>query len=92
MTPEQFQLFLKSNEEATARAIEKHVNGKIRFLDEKFSVHMKKAETHWEKSNKFMEELKPARDGIMTMQSLNRFFKWLGLPALGATVAYWILK
>lgn len=39
MTPEQFQVFLKSNEEATAKAIEKYVNGGIRGMKEDLLKH-----------------------------------------------------
>lgn len=39
MTPDQFIIFLKSNEEATGRAIEKHVNGGIRNMSEKLDKH-----------------------------------------------------
>lgn len=39
MTPEQFLIFIKSNEEATGKAIEKHVNGHIREMSEKLDKH-----------------------------------------------------
>ena len=41
MTPEQFLTFLKSNEEATGRAIEKHVNGHIREMRVELQEHAK---------------------------------------------------
>lgn len=91
MTPDQFQQFLKSNEEATGRAIETHVNGKIRNMDAKLDAHIIASQEHWDKSTKFMEELRPVRDGIFTLQSLAKFFKWIGLPSL-AIIAYWLIK
>jgi len=39
-----------------------------------------------------MVEMLPLKDGIHTLQSLNKFFKWLGLPAIGAIIAYWYIK
>lgn len=39
MTPEQFKLFLTSNEEATERAIEKHVNGDVRAIGKRLDDH-----------------------------------------------------
>lgn len=39
MNEEQLQRFLKSNEEATSRAIEKHVNGHIREMKEDLKEH-----------------------------------------------------
>lgn len=39
MTPDQFLVFIKSNEEATGRAIEKHVNGHIRDMSAKLDKH-----------------------------------------------------
>lgn len=40
MTPEQFQQFLKANEESNARSIEKYVNGDIREIKDKLSIHI----------------------------------------------------
>lgn len=98
MSPEQFQEFLKSNEKATGHAIEKHVNGKIRDLVEQLTSHIDKSEIHWEKSNtfmvktdKFMEEMRPVREGLLTAQSLAKFFKWIGLPSI-AVVGYWLIS
>lgn len=39
MTPEQFQEFLVSNQEATGKAIEKHVNGHIREMRDELKEH-----------------------------------------------------
>lgn len=39
MNPEQFTQFLKSNEESTAKAIEKYVNGGIRDLQIQLEKH-----------------------------------------------------
>ena len=39
MNPEQFLTFLKSNEEATGKAIEKHVNGHIREMRIELQEH-----------------------------------------------------
>lgn len=39
MNPEQFQQFLKSNDEATFKAIEKYVNGDIREMRKELKDH-----------------------------------------------------
>jgi hypothetical protein len=40
----------------------------------------------------FKIEMLPVQDGLRTIQSLNKFIKWLGLPAIGALISYWLLK
>lgn len=49
MSEEQFQKFLKHNDEATGRAIEKHVNGGIRHLAEQLVQHAKDDKEYQEK-------------------------------------------
>ena len=39
MSPEQFKIFLESNDKATDKAIEKHVNGHIREMSTKLDKH-----------------------------------------------------
>ena len=39
MNPEQFQIFLESNDKATGRAVEKHINGHLRDMDKKLDEH-----------------------------------------------------
>lgn len=39
MTPEQFEQFLKSNHEATGKAIQLHVNGKIDAMSKNLDAH-----------------------------------------------------
>lgn len=91
MTPEQLETFIKANEKSTAEAIERTVNGKIRVIGEKLDNHIVASREHWEKSTKFMEELQPVREGLSTLQMLNKFFKWVGLPSV-AVIVYWILS
>lgn len=92
MTPEQFKLFVESNERVTAQAIDKYVNGKIDSMTRKLDAHVVSSNQHWEVSNKFMKELMPVRDGLLTIQNINKVVKWLGLPAFGAILAYWFVK
>lgn len=99
MTPEQFQQFLIQNEKSTGEAVEKFVNGKIRAVDAKveeiknWTVHHAEGERAFQRRvEDYMVEMLPVKDGIHTIQSINKFLKWLGLPALGALVAYFITK
>lgn len=99
MTPEQFQQFLIQNEKSTGEAIEKFVNGKIRAVDVKieeikdWTVNHAEGERAFQmRVEEYMVEMLPLKDGIHTLQSLNKFFKWLGLPAIGAIIAYWYIK
>jgi hypothetical protein len=61
----------------------------------KLDEHIKNSGEHWEITRTFIEEMTPGRDGIRVLKGLNAFFKWLGLPTLGALVAgfvYWLFK
>lgn len=40
----------------------------------------------------YMTEMLPVKDGVHAIQTLNKFAKWAGLPAIGAAVAYWFVK
>lgn len=42
--------------------------------------------------NVFMEEMSPVKDGLHTFQSINKFIKWLGFPAIGAFIAWLFMK
>lgn len=44
MTPEQFDIFIDSNEKATSAAIEKYVNGGLRRMDKKLDDHIARVE------------------------------------------------
>ena len=39
MDAEQFKIFLESNDKATGRAVEKHINGHLRDIDRKLDAH-----------------------------------------------------
>ena len=91
MNDEQLETFIKANEKSTAEAIERTVNGKIRVIGEKLDNHIVASREHWQKSTKFMEELQPVREGLSTLQVLNKFFKWIGLPSI-AVIVYWVLS
>lgn len=40
----------------------------------------------------YMTEMLPVKDGVRAIQTLNKFAKWAGLPAIGAAAAYWLVK
>lgn len=81
MTPEQFKIFLESNERATAKAIEIHVNGKIRVLDQKLTDHMNNEEVRW-------NEIKPYLEGAAGLKLVRNFLIWIG----SAVVAWTVIK
>jgi hypothetical protein len=82
--------------------IKKTVNGKIdhqhkileaqnevlHSLTIKLDEHIISAHSHWETSERFMKDLLPVHDGLISIQSLNKFIKWLGLPAIGAGIMW----
>ncbi len=99
MTPEQFQQFLIQNERSTGEAIEKFVNGKIRAVDAKveeikdWTINHAEGERAFQRRvEDYMVEMLPVKDGVHTIQSINKFLRWLGLPALGALIAWLYIK
>ena len=66
------------------------VNGKVDAMHNKLDSYIDKDSEWKEKVNTFMEELLPVRDGLITVQLINKFVKWLGLPAIGAFIM-WII-
>ena len=66
------------------------VNGKVDDMHKKLDSYISE-DLKWKgEVNTFMEELLPVRDGLITVQLINKFVKWLGLPAIGAFIM-WIL-
>ena len=63
MTPEQFEIFLKSNEIATGKAVEKFVNGKVDVLTLSVNSKMKEmrdmVDAHALEDKKFQERAEP---------------------------------
>jgi len=69
MTPEQLQIFLKHNDEATAKAIELHVNGKIRVLREEQNT------AHKELKNEIQAVADSVKEVLETFKDTSTFFK-----------------
>ena len=88
MKPEQ----LEAIRQEITTTIKLVVNGKIDRITEKLDNHMDSAQSHWEKSNSFMTEMVPLQDALHTVQSLNKFIKWLGIPSLLAFITYLFVK
>ena len=59
MTPEQFSLFLESNERATAAAIQKFVNGKIDYLTGEVARNHQSLMEHSRDDKIWQEKLEP---------------------------------
>lgn len=88
MTQEQHE---KLVEEVT-KTVRVVVNGKIDSINTKLDAYIEK-DLDWKDTvETFMTGMTPVKDGLHTIQSLNKFFKWLGLPALGALLSYWFTK
>lgn len=71
-------------------AIEEYVNGGIRKVDAKideqntkFNKHVATTEQYRTDMYAFMERMEPVEQGLVTFQNLVKFFKFLGLPAIG---------
>lgn len=88
MTKEQHE---KLVEEVT-KTVRVVVNGKIDTIDKKLDAYIV-SDVSWKNTvEAFMQGMTPVKDGLHTVQSINKFFKWLGLPALGAFLFYWFTK
>ena len=88
MTPTQLEE-LKTELTSTVRVV---VNGKIDCINKKLDEYIVE-DSKWKVTvDEYMTEMLPVKDGVKVIQLLNKFAKWAGLPALGAIVAYWIIK
>lgn len=68
------------------------VNGKIDSLDKKIDTYVS-GDLKWKETvDTFMGELMPIKEGMRALQYINKFFKWVGFPAVGVTVFYWMFK
>lgn len=66
---------------------------RIEKQDERSAQRHEQAEERWKLTETFIKEMMPARDGLMTVQSIMRFFKWIGIPTtLVIATGYWILR
>lgn len=81
MTPEQFNIFLERNDKSTKEAVEKHVNGYMREMNQKLSTHII---TH----DAFMTDVKPILEAYKGGKVLGDLVKWLA--AVG--IAFLALK
>ena len=87
-------------EQAVANAVEKVVpptvervvNGKILKVQETLDTHIEATNAYWEKTKEFMDRLQPVSDGLFTLNSISKFLKWLGLPALGVALTAWFMS
>ena len=78
------------------------VNGKIdkiqKTLDENaerqtqdrlmLTNHIKWEEEYHNRINQFMDEMLPIKDGLHTVQKINTFLKWVGIPSLIALLLW----
>lgn len=88
MTPEQ----LEEIKEAITITIQEKVNGKIDRMNTKLDVYISD-DMRWKTGvEEYMTDMRPLKDGVQMIQTMNRFVKWLGLPAIGALLYYWIAK
>lgn len=93
MTPEDIISIVKSAvkeavEDVVPITVEKVVNGKIKLVQDTLDKHIITSNEHWLATQTFMQNLKPVSDGLFTLQSLNKFVKWLSFPSLIAFLAW----
>lgn len=88
MKPEQLQEL----KDAITATIQEKVNGKIDRMNTKLDVYITDDMRWKETVETYMTDMRPVKEGLFAIQSINKFLKWFGLPALGAIVAYWITK
>ena len=63
-----------------------------REFTDKFDKYIE-ADMKWKEGvDGYMTEMLPVKDGVHAIQTLNKFAKWAGLPAIGAAAAYWLVK
>lgn len=83
---------LKELKDSINATIQEKVNGKIDRINETFQVYIDD-DMRWKKTvDTFMVELLPVKEGLIMAQTLNKFLKWIGLPAIGALIFYWFSK
>ena len=68
--------------------VERVVNGKINKVQKTIDDHIAWEEENHLKMQSFMEALMPVKEGVQTIQTINKFLKWVGIPSLIAAL-YW---
>jgi hypothetical protein len=92
MTPDQIKKLKDELVEATEQVVKLTVNGKIDKISTRLEEYINE-DSEWKGDvEEYMGEMRPLKEGIHAIQTINKFIKWLGLPALGAIVAYWVIK
>ena len=71
MNEKQFARFLEANDKSTREAIELHVNGKIRVMDEKLSAHILEEKT-------FRDTVEPYLQAVTGLKVIRNVIVWLG--------------
>lgn len=96
MTPEQFEIFLKSNKESTAEAIEKTVNGKIRAIHNLLEDQNKISLEFREKVESHIATVEPYIVGVestkLVASWVGKSMMWIGGFVLTVGGAYVFLK
>lgn len=76
--------------DAVAKTVRIVVNGKIDKINDKLDQHMESSNLHWQKTVSHMDEMAPLLDALRLVQSLQKFFKWIGLPLTVIIVPLWL--
>lgn len=86
-------------EETVKVSIEKYVNGHIRDIDAKLEAmksaqvkHVETTDAYRTEVYAFMSRMEPYDKGLITVNNLRGFGRWLGYPALGAFLLWVIQK
>ena len=63
------------------------------IADAKWKEEYASSDAKWKEGvDGYMTEMLPVKDGVHAIQTLNKFAKWIGFPAIGAMLAYWVMK
>lgn len=96
MTPEQFEIFLKSNKESTAEAIEKTVNGKILAIHNLLEEQNRISSDFREKVEAHIQTVEPYIVGVestkLVASWVGKGMMWIGGFVLTVGGAYVFLK
>lgn len=91
MILESNMLFQKqlSNFMGDVKAVNTTILDKLDAQDKRSQERHDISEERWKETEAFIKAMTPARDGLLTIQNLIKFFKWA--PAVGIAL-YWVIK
>jgi hypothetical protein len=68
------------------------INKKVDSLVTSQNKHLVDQQIRDTKMDAFIEDIKPILEAKTVLVSFNKFLKWIGLPAIGSVVAYYLFR